>query len=166
MNCKTVKHPGHYICRCMSPLGNIVMASDGSSLVGVWFEGQKYFGSTLSADAVVDNDRPEFKAARRWLDGFFTGSQPAEMPEITLTGTEFQKLVWRELLTIEWGRTVTYGELARRLGSSPRAVGTAVGRNPLSLLVPCHRVIGATSLTGYAGGLDKKRALLAIESRP
>ena len=160
-NCR----PGRYVAQWESPLGRIILASDGQAIVGLWFESQKHFGSTLSESAAEDGFRPEFEEARRWLIEYFSGQQPSKAPEISLVGTEFQKRVWRELLAIEWGETATYGALAARLDSSPRAVGGAVGRNPVSLMVPCHRVTGAASLTGYAAGVDVKRALLEHESR-
>lgn len=165
MNRIDVKRPGRYFGRWKSPLGSIVLASDGRALVGLWFEGQKFFGSTLSANAMECNNRLEFDETRRWLADYFSGTRPSVMPEIRLAGTEFQNRVWDALLTVGWGETVTYGQLATRLGSSPRAVGSAVGRNPISLIVPCHRVTGVASLTGYAAGLDIKSALLDIESR-
>ena len=156
--------PGLFSGRWLSPLGKIVLASDGQSIVGLWFEGQKYFGSTLSDVAVEDEMRPEFEATRRWLSEYFSGRRSAGIPAIRLVGTEFQQRVWRELLALEWGTTTTYGRLAASLGSSPRAVGGAVGRNPISLIIPCHRVLGSASLTGYAAGIDIKRTLLDIES--
>ena len=135
-------------------------------------DGQRHFGSTLvcNEELRVKNEDisllPFFDEVRRWLDIYFSGHEPDFMPPLSLTGTAFQQRVWKELLTIPYGQTVTYGELARRLGCrSAQAVGGAVGRNPISIIVPCHRVIGANgNLTGYAGGLDKKRALLTLEN--
>ena len=152
---------GHYA----SPLGAITMASDGTALTGLWFDGQKYFGATLSADA-AERDLPVFAQASRWLDLYFAGSPPPFTPPIVLRTTPFRQRVCRFLMGIPYGETMTYGAVAAALGvGSARAVGGAVGRNPISLIVPCHRVVGADGrLTGYAGGTDRKAALLAAEA--
>ena len=149
-----------------------MLASDGEALTGLWFDGQKYFGSTLGAPASPPAKLPVFDEARRWLGIYFSGRivetfHETSLPLLSLRGTPFQQRVWKEILTIPYGQTVTYGELARRLGCrSAQAVGGAVGRNPISIIVPCHRVVGADgSLTGYAGGLDRKRALLELEQK-
>lgn len=149
-----------------SPLGDITLASDGQALTGLWFDGQKHFGSTLGTQASLPAKPPVFVETRRWLDIYFSGREPDFLPPLSLKGTPFQQRVWKELLTIPYGHTVTYGELARRLGCrSAQAVGGAVGRNPISIIVPCHRIVGADgSLTGFAAGLDRKRALLKIEN--
>ena len=154
-----------------SPLGGITLASDGEALTGLWFAGQKYEGSTLTPDH-AEKDLPVFAQTRRWLDVYFTGKDPGFTPPLRLRGTDFRKTVWEFLLTIPYGQTVTYGEIAARIAQktgsavSARAVGGAVGHNPVSLIVPCHRVVGADgSLTGYAGGVDRKKALLALEQR-
>ena len=148
-----------------SPLGELTLASDGTSLTGLWIKGQKYFGGGATLCEVQD-DLPVFAAASSWLDAYFAGEEtdPEDLP-LALTGTEFQQTVWQALRDIPYGTTVTYGELASRIGcGSARAVGTAVGRNPISIIVPCHRVLGADgSLTGYAGGIDCKRWLLDHE---
>lgn len=155
---------GRFVGRWQGPLAGGLLASDGESLVGLWFDGQRHFGSTLAPDFVEDEGRPEFETARRWLAEYFAGREPEWTPAIKLAGTDFQQRVWSALLAINPGRTITYGQLASQLGSSPRAIGSAVGRNPISLIVPCHRVIGsASSLTGYAAGLPLKRALLTLE---
>lgn len=150
-----------------SPLGPITIAADEGQLIGVWFDGQKHFGSTLKGLLTEErHDLGVFQDARRWLDTYFSGSRPDFLPDIKLIGSEFQKRVWLQLLQIPYGRLTSYGNLSQRLNpkSSPRAVGTAVGRNPISLIIPCHRVVGADgSLTGYAGGVERKRRLLAIE---
>ena len=147
----------------MSPLGQITLAGEGDALAGLWFEGQKYFASTLGPDA-AEAWLPVFGEADRWLDLYFSGVEPDFTPRLNLRGTSFRQAVWKELLTIPYGETVSYGELARRVGTSPRAIGGAVGHNPVSIIVPCHRVIGADdSLTGYAGGLDLKARLLLLE---
>ena len=159
-----------YIHRCMTPLGAVTLASDGAALTGLWFDGQKHFGSTLEMNP-ADAELPVFAEAERWLDIYFSGTCPEFTPELRLKGSCFAVSVWEALLAIPYGQTVTYGEIARRLAArtevvsvSPRAVGAAVGRNPVSLIVPCHRVIGADgSLTGYAGGLERKKRLLRLE---
>lgn len=149
-----------------SPLGGITLASDGAALIGLWFDGQRHFGSTLGKDP-RQGEPALFAEAVRWLDLYFDGGVPDFTPALRLAGTPFQRSVWRALQAIPYGQTRTYGALARELGLSPaasRAVGGAVGRNPISLIVPCHRVIGADgSLTGYAGGVERKRWLLQKE---
>ena len=160
-----------YITCYQSPLGEIILASDGEALTGLWFAGQKYEGSTLAPDH-AEKDLPVFDETRRWLDVYFAGKDPGFTPPLNLRGTDFRKTVWEILLTIPFGQTASYGEIAaavaRKTGGSvsARAVGGAVGHNPVSLIVPCHRVVGADgSLTGYAGGLDRKKALLSLEQR-
>ena len=156
----------NYTSHYNSPLGGITLASNGDALVGLWFDRQKHFGSTLASPHEEQNDLPVFYAAHRWLDIYFSGRMPDFTPPLSLQGTLFQQRVWAALLTIPYGQTMSYGELARRLGiRSAQAVGGAVGRNPVSLIVPCHRVVGSNgNLTGYAAGLDRKRALLGIEA--
>ena len=158
-----MNHTAHYD----SPLGGITLASDGRALTGLFYDGQNHFGSTLGALASLPTQLPFFDDTQRWLDIYFSGHIPDFTPPLSLKGTSFQQSVWKELFTIPYGQTVTYGELARRLGCrSAQAVGGAVGRNPISIIVPCHRVVGADgSLTGYAGGLDRKRALLELEQK-
>ena len=151
-----------------SPLGEILLVSDGDTLSGLYFEGQKYIPALPEAEK--DPSLPVFKSARAWLERYFAGEKPEVDLPLCAAGTAFQGAVWDLLKEIPYGATVTYGELAERLAArrgrpcSARAVGAAVGRNPISLIVPCHRVIGADgSLTGYAGGLARKRALLRLE---
>ncbi len=159
-----------YIAHYHSPLGRITIASDGEALTGLWFDGQKYFGSTLSAE-YEEKPLPVFDQAESWLEIYFSGRDPGFMPPLCLRGTPFRKAVWEILLTIPFGHTMTYGEIAARLADqmgmpqmSAQAVGGAVGHNPISLIIPCHRVVGSDgSLTGYAGGLDKKMWLLKME---
>lgn len=153
-----------YTFSVASPLGPVTLASDGKALIGLWFDGQKHFASTLSSRREEKN-LPVFDETRRWLDLYFHGRVPDYTPALAPRGTAFQQAVWEKLRAIPYGKTVTYGELARDLGcASPRAVGGAVGRNPISLLIPCHRVLGAGGrLTGYAGGLERKHWLLSLE---
>ena len=159
-----------FIHHYRSPLGGIMIASDGNVLTGLWFDGQKYFGSTLSAE-YEERPLPVFDQTDSWLDLYFSGRDPGFTPPLCLRGTPFRRAVWEILLTIPFGHTVTYGEIAARLADrmglpqmSARAVGGAVGHNPVSLIIPCHRVIGSDgSLTGYAGGPEKKLRLLEIE---
>jgi len=155
-----------------SPLGGITLAGEGDALLGLWFDGQTHFGCTgtglvIPQEAPVGTrgpDLPVFDEACRWLDLYFDGQLPDFRPQLDLRGTPFRRAVWEQLRTIPYGQTLTYGEIARRLGASPRAVGGAVGRNPVSLIVPCHRVVGAGGrLTGYAGGLERKVRLLRLE---
>ena len=228
-----------YIWKYDSPLGGITLASDGSALVGLWFDGQRFFASSLLpappsaptdfegllAAGFTARPLPVFDQACRWLDIYFSGREPGFTPPLVLRGTPFRMAVWSELLRIPFGSTVTYGAIAASLSSaslssastaspslaspslasppiasppiasppvaspplaspapsvprlSARAVGGAVGRNPISLIVPCHRVVGAAGrragasvgptmvgpLTGYAGGLDRKLRLLELE---
>lgn len=152
-----------------TPLGPVLMSSDGEALTGLWFVGQAHFGAGLSP-AAVSGDCPVFHVVQAWLGQYFGGSVPQHCPTLAPRGTAFQKAVWDALLAIPYGETRTYGEIAaalsRKLGRnvSARAVGGAVGRNPISLIIPCHRVLGAgRKLTGYAGGLERKTALLRLE---
>lgn len=153
-------------CDYESPLGRMLLAADDGGLTGAWFYGQRYFARGLDdAEKNVEAEAPALTAASRWLDAYFAGERPG-VTDVSLAprGTAFQRRVWSALLAIPYGETRTYGELAAELRSSPRAIGTAVGRNPISVIIPCHRVVGADgSLTGYAGGLDRKRALLELE---
>ncbi len=161
-----------YICRYDSPLGAITLSCSGGVLTGLWFAGQKYFGSTIPPE-YEEKDAPIFEIAGKWLDIYFGGHCPDFTPTIFLRGTAFQRKVWDVLLAIPYGKTMTYGQIAdiiakRDGGSKPsaRAVGGAVGKNPVSLIVPCHRVIGADgSLTGYAGGIEIKKKLLDMERK-
>lgn len=157
---------------CASPLGGMLLAADGGALVGAWFFGQRFFAEPFAGTLVPgDADAPVFASARAWLDAYFRGENPpaSALPPLAPRGTPFRLAVWRALRDVPFGETRAYGEIARALGlgaSAARAVGGAVARNPLSVFVPCHRVVGADgSATGYAGGLPRKRALLALESR-
>lgn len=170
-----------YICTHTTPLGPVWLASDGSALIGLWLEGQKYFRQTLQ-QAEERWDLPVFAQTRAWLDAYFAGKKPQSgqvlmadalppMPRMAPRGSEFRQCVWQILQEIPYGTVTTYGEIARRIACqmgrssmSAQAVGGAVGHNPISILIPCHRVIGKDgSLTGYAGGIDKKMVLLARE---
>ena len=161
-----------YIHSCRSPLGRITLAACEGALIGLWFEGQRYFASSLDRDC-REAGLPVFREAERWLDCYFSGEIPGFTPPLAPRGTDYRKAVWDTLLTIPYGDTATYGDVAvrtaARLGfsrGSARAAGAAVGRNPISLIIPCHRVIGAGGqLTGYAGGLDRKAYLLDLERR-
>ncbi len=159
-----------YTVDYQSPLGKILLAADGTGLTGLWFEGQKYFPHNPDKE----NVREEISVladARRWLDVYFSGREPDLRLPLHFTGTDFQNEVWEILCSIPYGKTMTYGEIAGKLAEkrgiarmSAQAVGGAVGRNKISVIVPCHRVVGADgSLTGYAGGIDKKAALLKLE---
>lgn len=153
-----------------SPLGGITLASNGEALTGLWFDGQKHFAAGLSENA-EERSLPVFEETARWLALYFQGLEPDFTPPLRPLGTPFQQEVWALLRQIPYGHTVRYGELAARIAErrglarfSAQAVGGAVGRNPISILIPCHRVLGADgSLTGYAGGLEKKAALLRLE---
>ena len=159
-----------YIQHYNSPLGGILLAADDIGLTGLWFDGQKYFADTLPSE-YTEHETPILTDAKRWLDVYFTGNEPSFKPPLHPVGSAFRQKVWKLLLQIPYGQTVTYGELARQLAEkqgaehmSAQAVGGAVGHNPISLIIPCHRVVGAGgSLTGYAGGIDKKTKLLELE---
>jgi methylated-DNA-[protein]-cysteine S-methyltransferase len=151
--------------RIASPLGTLLLARSASGLAGAWFDEQKHHPAAIAAPE--RDDDPLLDAAARQLDAYFCGKSDAFDVPLDLQGTPFQRSVWAELLRIAPGATCSYGEIARRLGvpSASRAVGAAVGRNPVSIIVPCHRVVGSTgSLTGYAGGLERKTSLLRIEA--
>lgn len=148
--------------RYASPLGGLLLAADEQGLIGLWFDGARHFVANLP-EAREEKRTPVLDEAARWLDDYFSGRQPDFTPPLHLIGSAFRLRVWARLLEIPYGHTTTYGALLGD-GASARAVGGAVGRNPISIIVPCHRVIGADgSLTGYAGGVDKKIRLLALE---
>ena len=153
-----------------SPVGGILLAADEIGLTGLWFEGEKFFADKLPAKH-EEKESPTLAAAKRWLDIYFKGKEPDFTPPLHPVGSAFRMKVWDILLQIPYGQTVAYGWIARRLAvqeglarMSARAVGGAVGRNEISIIIPCHRVVGTSgSLTGYAGGLDRKIALLKTE---
>ena len=147
-----------------SPLGPITLCSDGTALTAVVFPGQKFEGNHVPTDAAFGKC-PVLEETKIWLSRYFDGEIPDSLPPMLPKGTPFQQRVWKKLLEIPYGQTVTYGELAKTLGcKSAQAVGGAVGRNPISILIPCHRVVGTDGkLTGYAGGIEKKAFLLKLE---
>ena len=161
-----MQYTSHYT----SPLGDILLAADETGLTGLWFEGQKYFARYLDKEH-EEKELPLFDAVKRWLTIYFAGEEPDFTPPLHFTGTAFQNEVWEILRSIPYGKTITYGEIAQRLADqrglphmSAQAVGGAVGHNGISIIVPCHRVVGANgSLTGYAGGIDRKLKLLTLE---
>ncbi|MBR5745429.1 MAG: methylated-DNA--[Muribaculaceae bacterium] len=160
-----------YTTHYQSPLGGITLASDGEALVGLWFDGQKYFAVTLDKQHEERDDLPVFDETRRWLNTYFDGKAPDFTPKLGMRVSDFRKRVWEIMLAIPFGHTLTYGDIARQFASergiptmSTQAVGGAVGHNSISLIIPCHRVVGTDgSLTGYAGGIDKKLRLLQME---
>ena len=153
-----------------SPLGRLLLAADEIGLTGLWFERQRYFAQGL-APVHTDEETPTLAQTRRWLDLYFSGSVPDFTPPLHPIGSDFRQEVWALLLQIPYGQTTTYGALAKQLAEkqgrprmSAQAVGGAVGHNRIAILIPCHRVVGTNgSLTGYAGGIDKKEKLLRME---
>lgn len=162
----------NYSTRYQSPVGALTLASDGESLTGLWIEGQKYHGGGVSGTITEKEDLPVFEAVKKWLDKYFAGAMPAisELP-LAPAGSAFRQAVWAILCEIPYGWVVTYGDIAKtmaskmkRTGMSSQAVGGAVGHNPISIVIPCHRVVGSDgSLTGYAGGIGTKVKLLEME---
>ena len=154
-----------------SPLGNLLLAADDTGLTGLWFEGQKYFANTLPVGHCAQTT-PILAEAKRWLDIYFAGKEPDFLPPLHPVGSSFQQSVWKILLTIPYGQIITYGDIARQLAAqqggrgSAQAVGGAVGHNPISIIIPCHRVVGSTGkLTGYAYGVEMKQYLLELEQQ-
>lgn len=158
-----------FLTQLSSPLGSLTLASDGAALTGLWIAGQKYFPVGLNTDAAERADLPVFRQTALWLDAYFACQPLPERPPLAPEGSPFRQAVWHLLLQIPHGQATTYGALAQALraqgiAAAPQAVGGAVGHNPISILIPCHRVVGADgNLTGYAGGLEKKRFLLELE---
>ncbi len=162
----------HHVTNYQSPVGLLTIASHDGKLVGLWMRGQKYFGAIVTEDLVEKDDEPILQETKRWLDAYFAGDKPApgDVP-LAPHGGEFRQTVWNILCAIPYGEVITYGDIAKELAArmgkpsmSCQAVGGAVGHNPISIIIPCHRVVGANgSLTGYAGGLSAKSALLALE---
>ncbi|MCM1159547.1 MAG: methylated-DNA--[protein]-cysteine S-methyltransferase [Bacteroidales bacterium] len=159
-----------YTSKYESPLGGIMLAADETGLTGLWFEGQKYFARCLDKEN-KKKELPVFEQVKKWLDIYFSGNEPDFKLPLHFTGNAFQNEVWEILYQIPYGQTTTYGAIAKQLAKkkgldrmSAQAVGGAVARNEISVIVPCHRVVGGNgSLTGYAGGIDKKIALLKME---
>lgn len=159
-----------YTCKYKSLIGDILLAADEIGLTGLWFEGQKYFAASLSPEH-EEKVLPVFEQTIEWLDCYFSGKNPGFMPEIHLESTPFRLSVWEILKKIPYGKIITYKDIAKeiaRLNGLPsmsmQAVGNAVGHNPISIIIPCHRVVSCNgSLTGYAGGISKKIELLTLE---
>ncbi len=159
-----------YTCTYKSKLGDILLAADKIGLTGLWFTGQKYYANTL-LDEHISQETQILAEAKKWLDIYFSGKEPTFTPPLHPAGSDFRQAVWQILLKIPYGQTITYGEIARQLAvkqgtsyMSAQAVGGAVGHNEVSIIIPCHRVVGSNgSLTGYAGGIEKKVALLKLE---
>jgi len=162
----------HYSTTYGSPVGLLTLASDGDNLVGLWVEGQKYHGNTILETMTNKDDLPVFGMVKNWLDGYFAGEKPdiAKLP-LAPFGSDFRRKAWGILCEIQYGEVITYGDIAKRMAAemgkksmSGQAVGGAVGHNPISIIIPCHRVVGSNgSLTGYAGGVDVKIKLLELE---
>ncbi|HMM05360.1 MAG TPA: methylated-DNA--[protein]-cysteine S-methyltransferase [Clostridiales bacterium] len=162
----------YYMTTCPSPVGVITLACDGDNLVGLWLEGQKYHGDTIPETMIEKDDMAVFTAAKKWLNRYFSGQKPAisELP-LAPIGGEFRQGVWSILCEIPYGEVITYGDIAKKMAvmlgkesMSSQAVGGAVGHNPISIIIPCHRVVGSNgSLTGFAGGIKTKIKLLTLE---
>ncbi|MHC5229574.1 methylated-DNA--[protein]-cysteine S-methyltransferase [Enterococcus sp. LJL99] len=162
----------YYSTTYPSPVGLLTLASDGTALTGVWIENQKYHGDTIYSELKLSDNLVIFQQTKQWLTNYFAGKKPA-IDELTLhfIGSDFQKIVWEILCEIPYNEVTTYGEIAKKVAKkrgltsmSSQAVGGAVGHNPISIIVPCHRVVGSNgSLTGYAGGLAAKISLLNLE---
>ena len=159
-----------YTSNYASPLGGILLAADEIGMRGLWFDGQKYFARDLPAERIEQNTTVLMEA-ERWLDIYFAGKDPDFVPPLHPVGSPFRQAVWEILLQIPYGKTVTYGDISKQLAEktglermAAQAVGGAVGHNEISIIIPCHRVVGTNgSLTGYAGGIDKKIRLLELE---
>lgn len=159
-----------YMTEYTSPLGPITLACGEDAIIGLWFNGQRHFGNILP-EQIEKKEHPLLADAKRWLDAYFSGEKPGFLPPLRYDSTPFRKMVCEIMLTIPYGKTMTYGqiaaEIAKRQGvekMSAQAVGGAVGHNPISLMIPCHRVVGTSgSLTGYGGGIARKVRLLELE---
>lgn len=157
----------YYSSNYTSPIGEMLIVSDGEAICGVWFCGQKHFPSSIDKDISKRDDLAIFADVKKWFDDYFNGLNPEIDFKLKPEGSDFRKKVWKILSEIPYGETLTYGEIASELSDSmsAQAVGGAVGHNPIAILIPCHRVLGAGGkLTGYAGGIDRKIALLNIEN--
>jgi O-6-methylguanine DNA methyltransferase len=161
-----------YTSNYKSPLGMITLAGDDENLIGLWIEGQKYFAASMKGRAGKKSEQPIFVKTKKWLDAYFAGKKPA-ISQLSLApiGSDFSKAVWNIMCEIPYGQYTTYGEIAKKMAvmmnresMSSQAVGSAVAHNPITVIIPCHRVVGSNgSLTGYAGGIDKKIQLLELE---
>lgn len=172
-----------YICRIPSPVGELTAASDGTNIVGLWIKGQKYYADKMDGE-IEERELPVFAQVKEWMECFFSGKEPDFIPPLAPQGSLFRQTVWKILLEIPYGQVATYGQIARQLERqknapptllseaagkhmSAQAVGGAVGHNPISIIIPCHRVVGSDgSLTGYAGGISIKVKLLELEKTP
>ncbi len=162
----------YYTADYSSPIGMLKLAADGKALVGLWIEGQKYYFATITGETKEDNKLPVFDNTKEWLNRYFAGEKPAisELP-LAPIGGEFRQEIWEILCQIPYGQVITYGDIAKRMADkmnkksmSAQAVGGAVGHNPISIIIPCHRVVGANgNLTGYASGVKRKLWLMAHE---
>lgn len=161
-----------YISNYKSPLGNLLLASNGKALIGLWIEHQKYFFNMKDKNVIKNDELEIFKRTKSWLDNYFNKQKPkiSSLP-LEPEGNCFRQEVWKILCQIPYGKTITYGEIAKKVAKkmnkksmSAQAVGNAIGHNPISIIIPCHRVVGVNgNLTGYAGGIDKKVKLLILE---
>lgn len=162
----------YYITYYLSPIGEMTIVGDEKSIAGLWLEGQKYFAATITDKTVKKDDLPHFIKTKHWLDDYLNSKNPkiSDLP-LAPCGNDFRQAVWKILCEIPYGKVKTYGEIAKKIAldtgrssMSAQAVGGAVGHNPISIIIPCHRVVGTNgSLTGYAGGIDKKIKLLTHE---
>lgn len=161
-----------YTSAYTTPIGDVLLASKNNELIGLWFEGQKYYLNSINEEMQVKNEEEILKKTKNWLDRYFKGEKPSiKEIKINPNGSDFRKEVWKILCKIPYGQTITYKEIAEKLAKekdlksmSAQAVGGAIGHNPISIIIPCHRVIGTNcNLIGYAGGLDKKEYLLKLE---
>ncbi len=150
-----------------SPIGKLLIVSDGEAICGVWFYGQKHFLSPINDEIVQNDDLAIFSDVKKWFDDYFMGLNPEITFKLSPSGSDFRMKVWKILSEIPYGETLTYGEIASRISPtmSAQAVGGAVGHNPIAIIIPCHRVLGSNGkLTGYAGGIERKIELLKIEN--
>ena len=162
----------YYFTIYKSPIGDVTLACEGDNLIGLWLDGQKYHGDTILKSMTENDNLPLFDVVKKWLDRYFAGKNP-DISELSLApvGTEFRQIVWKILCEIPYGEVITYGDIAKKMAikmnkknMSGQAVGGAVGHNPISIIIPCHRVVGSNgSLTGYAGGIQTKVKLLELE---
>ena len=162
----------YYKTTIESPMGKIMLGSDGENLIGLCIEGQRFFGDSIANEMIINDELNVFTITKDWVNRYFEGKKPliSELP-LAPIGGEFRQTVWKMLMEIPYGEVITYGELAKRIAKlrgiekmSAQAVGGAVGHNPISIIIPCHRVVGANgNLTGYSGGIQMKIQLLQHE---